>query len=168
MNAIPIELPLDEAVRMIDFARLVAIRWDAIPWCLVLDMDAPVSEATDAPLRRLWIVFDGVSDVTWRLDRARLPNGCLLASAGQVTTEADGGQIFEARTMVPSFDGNDLVQPAAHETLRVHAKRVIGIASGAVSAFSANEIGLERRRAIASDEEMTRVAVAAVQTDERD
>ena len=41
-----------EVMEITQDARLVAIRWDVLPWSIVLDIDTPVSEQEHAEMRR--------------------------------------------------------------------------------------------------------------------
>lgn len=72
----------DEDVRALTTdARIVAMRWDVLEWGVVLDLDVPVSEANDAPMRRAWLAFPGVSEITLAMHEARLPTGIWLTSS---------------------------------------------------------------------------------------
>ena len=50
----------DELFNITWDAKVVAIRWDIIPWCMLFDMETPLSEARMAPVRRSWLVFAGI------------------------------------------------------------------------------------------------------------
>jgi hypothetical protein len=49
-----IELPTEEALWITDDARLVALRWDLLPYALVLDLDVAVQGSQGGLMRRAW------------------------------------------------------------------------------------------------------------------
>lgn len=143
---------------------MVAIRWDLVPWALVLDLDAPDSEGAGVPVRRVWLVFDGVSDISWPMDRARLPNGCWLGS--EIVAVPDDSQVeFRVGALLPRFGADDRVQgrPAQTVAIRCQALRVVRSAAAAV--VIDRELSRAERLQLSSDEEML-AALAAGTGDE--
>lgn len=146
-------LAYDQALELTRDARVVAIRWDLVPWALVLDLDAPDSEGREVPLRRSWLVFDGVSDISWPMDRARLPNGCWLNSEVVCVPIAAEFE-FRVSALLPQFGGDDRVQgqPAQIVAIRAQALRAVRSEEGVV--VSGRNLSRAERLQLASDERM--------------
>ena len=70
----------EEACVILCDARIVGIRWDIVPWSMVLDLDVRVSEEEGAQVRRVWVAFSGVSTLSLSLTNARLPTGLFVTS----------------------------------------------------------------------------------------
>lgn len=147
------ELDQEKTKKLTIDARLLAMRWDLIPWCLVLDLDVPVSEAADAPLRRAWIVFEGISELYLPLLNARLPNGCGLISQITIEKLSDNFQIYKFWGLLPSFSDDDSIHKYPSKEISIKAKEMSGFIS-----IEARPKGkyLERksRISLASDDEL--------------
>ena len=148
-----ITLEDSEILALTQDARIAAVRWDAIPWCLVFDLDAPISEAHRAPMRRAWIVFHGVSELSFPAQDARLPNGCWLTSTASSTVVGDFRE-FCVLALMPRFIGSESSPSSAVEKIVIRAKKVIGIVSSASAAPGDSGLTWENRIALATDEEM--------------
>ncbi|WP_437674082.1 hypothetical protein [Sorangium sp. So ce131] len=141
-------------------ARVAAIRWDVVPWGLVLDLDAPLSGAPEAPMRRVWLLFSGVSEVSWPIEEARLPNGCWLTSAIASADAGGGFREYRFTSLLPRFAGDVLSREQPPGVVVIRAQRLDGVAS--IEAHPANEHGVPWRERVrlASDEELARVLEA--------
>jgi hypothetical protein len=137
-------------------ARVMAIRWDVIPWSLVLDVDVPVSEAEAAPIYRAWIVFNGVLEIYWPLLGTRLPNGCWLTSAINIEDLPDDFHEYSFFALLTRFAPDDSVieTPNEDRSIRIIAKRYYGIRSIETKVPSDyNTITRKERISLATDEE---------------
>lgn len=152
----------DELIHLSCDAKLVAIRWDLIPWCLVLDLDVRVSETKNAPIRRMWIVFEGISEISWSLDRARLPNGCWLSSEAETVALSEEFTLFKVVTLAPTYGTDGIVNANPSRELHIRSKSIAGIASTELAIPGIHGIDREQRLQLASDEEMLRVAKIAL------
>lgn len=146
-------LPDEQALRATRDARVVAIRWDLVPWALVLDPDAPDSEGAGVPVRRVWLVFDGVSDISSPMDRARLPNGCWLGSE-MVAVPADGEVEFRVSALLPQFGADERAQARPAQTLAIRCQALRVVRSVAAAGITDRELSRAERLQLASDEEM--------------
>lgn len=134
-------------------ARVVAIRWDLVPWALVLDLDAPESEERAAPLRRVWLVFEGVSDISWPMERARLPNGCWLNS--EVVATPVGSEVeFSVSALLPQFGDDERVQGRPAQIIIIRGQALQTVRSNASAVVLDRDLSRAERLDIASDEEM--------------
>ena len=135
-------------------ARLVAVRWDVVPWGIVLDLDTPDSEANGAAMRRAWLIFAGVSEVTIPMRNNRLPTGIWLSSPLAVEKEDHGFSNYTCSALLPTFDRNRLREADSGAEISIRAQSLVG----AVSANSATpgEYGLSLRTRIelSSDEDL--------------
>jgi hypothetical protein len=105
-----VKLSEKETIQLTLDARLVGIRWDIIPWSLVFDLDVPTSESKNAPMCRAWIVFSGMSELSFPLNSARLPNGCWLTSNLSYKLLPDGFRDYSVLGLVPMFDAEQLIE----------------------------------------------------------
>jgi hypothetical protein len=156
-----IMLEENEILKLTQDARIAGIRWDVIPWCLVLDLDVPISEARQAPMRRAWIVFHGVSELTFPAQDARLPNGCWLTSTSSLTAVPTDYRMFCVLALMPRFIGNESSAISAVEKIVICARRMVGVVSSASATPGDSGLAWENRIALATDEEM-RVAVGNI------
>lgn len=83
-------------------ARVTALRWDLVPWGLVLDVNAQTTEQESARLHRGWIVFEGVSDLFAPFNNSRLPMGFWVYSFTSEFKEGWAYSSFSAQ--VPTYD----------------------------------------------------------------
>jgi hypothetical protein len=135
-------------------AKLVSIRWDLIAWCLVLDMDSPLSEGKDVPMRRAWLVFEGMHEISWALDHARLPNGCWLTSSVEPVAQPDGFTLFRITSLAPIFDAGGSVEKWPQRDLCVRAKSVSAVVSEESAISGMCGLDREVRLGLASDADM--------------
>ncbi len=149
----------DETEKRVCDARLVAIRWDVIPWAVVLDLDAPESEAAGAPVHRMWIVADGIRDLSWSLARARLPTGCFLTSEAFIARDADGRATFTASTLTPAFTDDGQVVGDVHSELIVRSQGLVALGSRRAAAPGEHGLAWQVRHSLASDEELASIAI---------
>jgi hypothetical protein len=153
----------DQARAFTRDARVVAIRWDLVQWALVLDLDAPdAAEGNAVPLRRVWLVFEGVSDISWNMDRARLPNGCWLNSE-IVPVPVDGDVEFRISALTPQFGPDERVQGRPTQTVAIRAQALHAVRSEAGTLVRDRDLSRAERIQLASDEEM--LAALAGSTD---
>lgn len=137
-------------------ARLVGIRWDLIEWGLVFDMDTPISEAKGSPLYRVWIVFDGVSELCFPFEKTRLPNGCFITSSFVTTEMSEGFFSYSAYALLPTYTAKDkYVEPVA-KTISITAKSMFGVRSAltAEAGSTSGWLSREDRNRLASEDEM--------------
>ena len=135
-------------------ARVVAVRWDVLPWGLVLDLDAPVAESENAPMRRAWLAFLEVGEITIPMLEARLPTGIWLTSSLQVGPDERGFRVFSCNALLPVFDGNSLRSTGVPSPLAVRARAVLGLASRDSRIGEEYGLGFESRQALCSDRDM--------------
>ncbi|WP_242394268.1 hypothetical protein [Anaeromyxobacter oryzisoli] len=134
-------------------ARVAAIRWDVVSWGLVLDLDAPLSEGADVPMRRAWLVFEDVSDISWPMNRARLPNGCWLASEiGMVP--ANGGVEYRFNALLPRFRDDDSMEEEPAQTVTIKARALRGVRSEGAAMPGECGVSWSERVRLATDEEL--------------
>jgi hypothetical protein len=151
-----------EALRGITLdARVAALRWDVVPWGLVIDLDSPASEAKDAPMRRAWLAFPGLSELSWPFAGARLPNGCWLTS--RITCVAVDAKFREYRflALLPRFSGDDVIVGVPSQEVMIRSMGMVGIASEETSPPTAYGLPWAERISLARDEEMV-VALADI------
>lgn len=145
----------DQEVRALTTdARIVAIRWDVLEWAVVLDLDVPVSEARDAPMRRAWLAFPGVSEITLAMREARVPTGIWLTSSLEARPDEGAFQVFSCHALLPVFDGTTPRFTEDASTLLVRAHAVLGVVSR--GSQLPGELGLtyESRQALCPDREL--------------
>lgn len=135
-------------------ARVVAIRWDLLEWGLVLDLDVPISEGENAAMRRAWLVFPGVSEVTMAIQDARLPTGIWLTSSLDEIPDNDGFRIFSCQALLPVFDGNTLRPIGAASTISIRAQDVFGVVSRGSDIPGEYGLLLESRQRLCADHQM--------------
>jgi hypothetical protein len=151
VNAIRLSEP--SALRLTRDARLVAIRWDIMPWALVLDLDTPISEAKKARMRRSWIVFSGVSEINLPITQSRLPSGIWLTDDVAAEKSHEEFINYKIPALLPRFKEELLVGNPRLE-LGVLAKGIIGVQSTATAIPDDTGLTWENRVRLASDIEM--------------
>lgn len=135
-------------------ARVMAIRWDLTPWSLVLDLNVRDSEAVNAPISRAWLIFTGISELTWPLNNTRLPNGCFLTSEMSVCEEQNDFRKYSFWGMLPSHSENGAILKPASQIIDIKAKGVIGLCSVKKVQSKTGFIERNLRLSLASDDEM--------------
>jgi hypothetical protein len=157
-------LSATDACNSIRDSKLVAIRWDLVDWGLVLDVDVPIRNPEETPddvtpVRRMWLVFGGMSEITWDLGNARLPDGCWMTSYGSIVQEEGDMQVFEITTMVPTFKGNEMAKDV-RQTGRLAIRSMSMFAVRSKDHDLPGQFGLtrEQRTSLADDESMRDVA----------
>jgi len=153
-----VSLPSEETLRATLDAKLVAIRWDLIPWSMVFDLDVPTSEAKNAGIYRAWIVFKGMSQLTFPSHGARLPNGCCLTSILTCESRPDGFQDYAVTGILPIFDGNGLSDARQSARIVVCAQGIKGLRSESSAIPSEFGLPYATRIALASDAELQAMA----------
>lgn len=138
-------------------ARVTAIRWDLLEWGVVFDLDVPISEAEDAPMRRAWLAFEGVSEITIPMLDARLPTGIRLTSSMEVGIRTDDFQVFSCWALLPVFDGNVLRRDQTSAKVSIRAQGVTGIVSRSADRGSLYGLSFLARNALATDTDMRSV-----------
>ena len=135
-------------------ARVVSIRWDLVQWALVLDLDAPTSEAKDAPVMRAWLVFSGLSELSWPMKCVRIPNGCGLTSTIRPSPGSGEFQEYRFTALLPRFRADESLEGNPAQEVMIRAQALHGVASE--RSARPGEFGLSwaARVALASDEEM--------------
>jgi hypothetical protein len=135
-------------------ARIVAIRWDLVEWGVVLDLDVAVSEAKNAAMRRAWLVFPGVSEMTIAIQEARLPTGIWLTSSLEELPDDDGFRIFSCQALLPVFYGNTVRPTGTSSTLSIRAQNLLGVVSQGSDIPGEHGLGFESRQRLCDDQEM--------------
>lgn len=77
---------IDEISLLVQDARTWSIRWDLIPWSLVLDVDLE-NESLSLP-RRAWLIFEAVSALTLPLSQINSPMGLWITSEIKIRSVA--------------------------------------------------------------------------------
>jgi hypothetical protein len=138
-------------------ARVAALRWDLVPWSLVLDCDAGQSS-----LARLWIVFEGLDTVTLPCDDARIPNGIWIAGEIGIEPGMDGLSDFSFLALLPRHDERGDVTGRPSRLATIRARRMLGVRStGGAPPGPYDSLARMERLALASDDQML-AAIAAV------
>jgi hypothetical protein len=136
-------------------ARIVAVRWDLVPWGLVLDLDTPVSEAKGAAMRRAWLVFSGISEVTIPMRANRLPTGIWLTSSFDVDDKDEHGlRMYACRALLPTFDGDRLRGEDSAGELSVRAQSLVAVLSMGSDTPAEYGLAWEVRVGLSSDQDM--------------
>ncbi|NRD56456.1 hypothetical protein [Corallococcus exiguus] len=113
-------------------SRVVAIRWDVLPWGLVLDLDSPLSEAPGTELRRVWLCFHGLGAVTWPFQEARVPTGCWIVAEFPLGTTSAGLLSYSFSTVLPVGATGELVlRTTAEDVVEIQAQGFTVLASRA-------------------------------------
>ena len=142
-----------EAFAISKDAKIVALRWDLIPWCFVLDCDAPLEEETkDTPTRRVWLIFVGIDAITCPLNDARLPNGIFCTNPMYISNSKDRFVEYVIPMMTPSFLGNEMVGNP-HSRMLIKAQRLIAVTSTKSERFGEFGPDRQQRNSLASAED---------------
>ncbi len=148
------KLSYEETIKVTIDSKVVAIRWDLKPWGLVLDLDARFSENPSAPLYRAWVIFDGVSELSWPLDNTRLPNGCGLTSEIMVAKESNNFRNYSVWGLLPSFDATGSVLEPVSKLINIKAQEVIGVCSVKQVKSSDGCLDRKQRLELATDDDL--------------
>lgn len=135
-------------------ARVVAMRWDILPWDLVFDMDVPARRDRDNFKRRAWLCFVGFSALTMPFDRARIPTGCwLIGPLAETAVSSEFSEYCVSGVAPKGRDDGSLESNPAIEIV-VRAQAVLGLVSE--EACRSGDAGLHwaDRNGLCSDEEM--------------
>jgi hypothetical protein len=148
----------DDIMALTSDAKVVALRWDLAPWGLVVDLDTPTSEAKNAPVRRAWLVFSGLGDVTWPFQCARVPNGCWTTTPMVESKPAGRMRVFNFSALLPQFGEADQPLPNPGAQVVVTALSVHGLVSSDVAAPGPDGLSWVQRTALATDLEFVEAA----------
>lgn len=133
-------------------SRIASLRWDLLPWALVLDLDVGVRDGEgEECMCRAWIAFEGVTDSTWPFDRVRVPSGWWSTTRMQ-RSQVEGGLVeFRFSVLAPQAeeDGGVAGDRAAQVVLR--AKAVRGVMSVKAALTSPFGLTYRNRTALATD-----------------
>jgi hypothetical protein len=158
MNQMNIVVMTDQNVRDLQGSRVVSLRWDVVPWALVIDVDAPVAETSF--LRRAWMVFDGFSEITCSFEQARVPNGLWISSPTCCEEDGkDGFRNYSFSALLPRHNQTDAVLGSPARSVTIRAQGLHGFSSA--SSLPGGEfrgLGWAERMSLASDHDL----VAAV------
>ena len=148
------EILLEDVAEATVDARLVAVRWDLKPWSLVFDLDSPIAEGEPILMRRLWLCFHHLSEVTLPWQRVRMPVGCWLTTAIETVDRPDGMSDFRIGGLFHQMEGDEIVPMQPIKEIIISAVSIS--AFGSTNAAQSSEYGLERqvRQGLASDEEL--------------
>jgi hypothetical protein len=144
----------DDALHLSRDSRVVALRWDLVPWGIVLDLDVPISEAKGAAMRRAWLLFSGVAEVTIPMQSSRLPTGIWLTSSFAVEGSAQESLLYTCRALLPEFNENRLREDGTLGCISIRAQSLVGVVSQRSSLASEYGLSLGSRTDLASDQEM--------------
>jgi hypothetical protein len=143
-----------ETIELTQDSRVMAIRWDLIPWSLVLDLDVKESEAVDASTYRAWLIFTGVSEISWPLDNSRLPHGCFLISEIAVANAANDFKEYSFWGMLPTHAKDESVLCPMSKEITIKAKEITSVRSVRMVHSADGFIARATRLNLASDDEM--------------
>lgn len=129
MNEAVVVLVGAERLGVAQDSRVAAIRWDVLPWGLVLDLDSPLSEAPATEFRRVWLCFHGLGAVTWPFQEARVPTGCWIITEFAMGTTSAGLLSYSFSTMLPAGATGDLVLEGAKRVVEIQAQSFSVLAS---------------------------------------
>lgn len=149
----------DDVYECASLARIVAVHWNLVPWALVLDLDARLSDEVGTEVRRMWLVFQGVFDLTLPLERANVPAGIWIVgpmwSAGG---DADGVRDFTLPIQADTIDLEGVPAGSPNRDLRVRARSVFAVASVATAAEEKPHLSFRTRSGLADDLSMLAAA----------
>lgn len=134
-------------------AKIVSIRWELVPWGLVLDCNIRAEEdVNDPPICRAWIIFNGLSEISWPAESVRLPNGIVCTDVITSCEDSSGFYKYEIPILAPIFK-EDMLCNNPHALLVIRARGLIGAVSVNQSTFG--ELGPDRsqRNSLAKDED---------------
>ena len=142
-----------EVMEITQDARLVAIRWDVLPWSIVLDIDTPASEQDHAEMRRTWICFSGIDSFTWNFENTRLPTGCWLNSTIGVTPLSNEFTEYCFSALTAQFCEDGSLKGNSSTDVIIQSRRIAGVSS--IESAYPEQYGLswDQRTALASDED---------------
>jgi hypothetical protein len=135
-------------------ARIVALRWDLLEWGLVLDLDVPSSEREDSTMRRAWLVFSGVSEVTLPMEATRLPSGIWLTSSLAAEDRYDGFRVYTCWALLPTFDNDEVRTIDVSHSISIQAQSLVGILSPTPGGACDYGLTYRTRTSLASDQAM--------------
>lgn len=150
---------LDDAqsYAMIRESRIVAIRWDVLPWSIVLDLDVSVSEAENSQMRRAWLAFYDVSRVNLQLSDACIPTGVFIVTemwTDEVYINNIKLQKSTFRILVTEKPAGEISTTNEIKDIVFVSKKIAGVAS--INSCFGGENGLSwaDRNSLASDENL--------------
>ena len=80
-------------------------------------------------MRRVWLVFRGVDEVTIPLRGTRLPTGIWLTSPFGAEDAEGEFRSFTCRALLPTFDGNVLRPAGTPGEISLLAQELVGVVS---------------------------------------
>jgi hypothetical protein len=151
MSAKVFTLDENAARNAAEFSRVVALRWDLVPWDLVLDIDC--SELLDGAgaTRRGWLIFGGVSELSWSLRNARLPNGVIMTAPIGRTAIENGFVKYTLLHLAPTFNEHGNITGNPHNELTITAMGLSCLVSSSVTDTAGEWLDFEKRNVLASD-----------------
>jgi hypothetical protein len=146
-------LAVDElaAMNMAEFSQIVAIRWDLVERGLVLDINCSELSDGDGDSRRGWLVFEGISEISWSLENSRLPNGVVITSPLGKSHIKDGFIQYEIRHLAPSFNDDDQIVGPPNITLMITCMRLTGFVSSSAIPAQDTWLNYTERNSLATE-----------------
>jgi hypothetical protein len=133
-------------------ARIVALRWDLVEWALVLDCDLPAfGERESNAVKRAWIVFDAVGEISLPLDSARLPRGIIAGSSIGEIARGESFSEFNISVLIPRFSEDDELIGNPSSVLTITAKTVLAVRSIAFGDFGEYSGDVFQRNSLADE-----------------
>lgn len=156
-------LDAHETCQIANDAKIVAFRWDILPWCLILDCDASADETANAMVQRAWVVFTGLSELTLIIARARLINGIFSLRPLEVSESSEGFYNYILSILTPIFDDAEKLANNPHNTMIIRAKGLMGAVSKAREYFGEYGPNRMQRNSLANDDELLEAITTALE-----
>ena len=145
------ELTGDEILSLTFNSRLVALRWDLVPFSLAWDLDVYLTEGDGVPMHRAWICFSGLGGFSWNLDDARLPTGCWLTSVFETKQLDDQMTEYRVVGLFSPFNGTQSAELKHSQEIVVSAQSILGVISTDSQIPTAYGLDVRARRLLASE-----------------
>jgi hypothetical protein len=146
-------LALDEnaARNATELSRVVALRWDLVPWGLVLDIDCSELPDGAGAIRRCWLIFSGISELSWSLRNTRLPNGVMTTGPIGRTAIENGFVKYTIHHLAPTCSEHGNITGNPHNELVITAKGLSCLVSSSAIEAAGEWLDFEKRNDLASD-----------------
>jgi hypothetical protein len=159
MSSDVIVLDESDAAALADGAKIVAFRWDLIPWSLVIDIDYKVSHREGGnSVGRAWLILELITDISVTLTESRLPTGVFSNDVIRVYDADHPLKSYELSLIAPTFDREEKIQGDVNRKLKLVAEKLSGIKSNRIGSFGQFGPSYDERQDLISDRHLLAVA----------
>lgn len=145
-----VKVALSDAANILSNSKVVSIRFDLVPWAMVLDIDVPGDESPSTAHHRAWAVFSGVSELSLPFESIRYGPG-FWTSGFEIVLAADYNT-YSVRFLLMQGSQKRIEGSTYLDTAKIRAQNLVCLKSiGAAATDEFRNLTFIERNALATD-----------------